>query len=206
MAGRPRSTDVDRRLERSALMLFAEGGRVAVSFDQVARRAGASRTAIYRRWDTREELIASALRAFRAESEAGLEDWTDRPLGVILDLFVDRASAALEDEFARDLLRQLVALGPDGGAITQTYLVEMFAPRREAFSAKIREAQDDGQIDPALDPELMQDLLAGALIHRLLLWGDMATDTDPRSHVNAVLSAIGFPRPPGRHSQPRNST
>src|SRR5690625_678579 len=131
MVGRPRVRDVDRRIERAALMLFAEGGRAAVSFDQVARRAGVSRTAIYRRWDTREELIAAALRAFRAESEAGLEDWADLPLEAILDLFVDRAAAALEDAFARDLLRQLVALGPDGGAITQTYLVEMFARSEE---------------------------------------------------------------------------
>lgn len=198
MVGRPRSRDVDRRIERAALMLFAEGGRAAVSFEQVARRAGVSRTAIYRRWGTREELVAAALLAFRAESEAGLEDWAEKPLVEILALFVDRAAAALEDGFARDLLRQLVALGLDGGMITQTYLVEMFAPRREAFSAKIRQAQDEGQIDPGLDPELMQDLLAGALIQRLLLWGEMATDTNPRDYIEAVLAAAGFPRVRGR--------
>lgn len=179
------------------MTLFAEGGRAAVSFDQVARRAGVSRTAIYRRWDTRDELVASALRALRATSEAGLEDWADRPLEVILDLFVERAAAVLEDAFARDLVRQLVALGSDGGAITQTYLVEMIAPRREAFSATIREAQSRGEIDPAHDPELMQDLLAGAVIHRLLLWGDVATDTDPKAYLDAVLEAIGFPRRSG---------
>src|SRR5699024_6128051 len=179
MAGRPRSPDVDRRLENAALELFAEGGLAAVSFDQVARRARTSRTAIYRRWEARAALVASALQALRATSEAGLEDWADRPLGAILDLFVERAAAALEDDFARDLVRQLVALGPDGGTVTQTYLTAMVAPRRAAFSARIREAQADGQIDPALDPELMQDLLSGAVIHRMLLWGDLAADTDP---------------------------
>lgn len=193
MTGRPRSAEVDRRLQRSALELFAEGGRAAASFDQVARRAGASRTAIYRRWSTRDELIASALRALRSESEAGLEDWAERPLEEILDLFVERAAAALDDVFARNLLRQLVALGPEGATITQAYLVGMFVPRREEFSAKIRGAQDDGHIDPGLDPDLMQDLLAGALIQRLLLWGEYATETDPRAYVSAVLEAVGFP-------------
>lgn len=197
MAGRPRSAEVDSRLERAALTLFAEGGTAAVSFDQVARRAGVSRTAIYRRWDTRGALVAAALRAFRAASEAGLEDWADRPLDSILDLFVERAAAALEDGFTRSLVRQLVALGPDGGAITHTYLVELFAPRREAFSARIREAQARDQIDPTLDPELMQDLLAGAVIHRLLLWGDLTTDTDPKVYIESVLEAVGF-RPPTR--------
>ncbi|WP_092106691.1 MULTISPECIES: hypothetical protein [Brevibacterium] len=41
-------------------------------------------------------------------------------------------------------------LGPEGGAITQAYLVGMFVPRREEFSAKIRGAQDDGHIDPGV--------------------------------------------------------
>lgn len=195
MVGRPRSTDVDRRLARSALTLFAEGGRAAVSFDQVARQSGVSRSTIYRRWDTRDEMIASALQTFRAESEAGLEDWADQPLDTILDLFLDRAAAALEDAFAGDLLRQLVALIPDGNAITRTYLAEMFAPRREAFSTKIREAQADGQIDPACDPEIMQDLLAGAVVQRMLVWGELASETDPRTYLETVLVAIGFPRP-----------
>lgn len=192
MAGRPRSTEVDHRIQSAALTLFAEGGRAAVSFDQVARRTGVSRTTIYRRWDTREALIAAALQSFRAEAEAGLEDWAQRPLEEILDLFVERAAAALQDPFARNLLRQLVALGPDGGEITQTYLVEMFVPRRDAFSEKIRQAQVDGQIDPSLDPGLMQDLLAGALIQRLLLWGEVVTDTSPEAYVEAVLKAVGF--------------
>ncbi|APX32204.1 hypothetical protein BH708_05110 [Brachybacterium sp. P6-10-X1] len=165
----------------------------------MAKRAETSRTAIYRRWDTREALVASALRSFRADSEAGLEDWTNWPLLAILDQFVRRAAAALNDGFARDLIRQLVALGPDGDAITQTYLAEMFTPRRDAFSAKIREAQADGQIDRSLDPEIMQDLLAGALIHKMLLWGDHATNADPRAYVEAVLESIGFPSRRGQH-------
>lgn len=192
MVGRPRSVEVDCRIQSAALTLFAEGGLAAVSFDQVARRAGVSRTTIYRRWDTRKRLVAAALQSFRADSEAGLEDWAERPLEEILELFVERAAAALQDAFARNLVRQLVALGPDGGQITQTYLVEMFVPRREAFSEKIREAQAHGQIDPCLDPELMQDLLAGALIQRLLVWGEVATETNPKSYVEAVLEAVGF--------------
>lgn len=60
------------------------------------------------------------------------------------------------------------------------------------FSEKIRQAQADGQIDPSLDPGLMQDLLAGALIQRLLIWGEVATDANPKAYVEAVLDAVGF--------------
>lgn len=114
-------------------------------------------------------------------------------MAAILDLFVRRAATALNDGFARDLVRQLAAVAPDGDTITQTYLVEMFTPRREAFSEKIREAQSDGQIDSTFDPKIMQDLLAGALIHKMLLCGDRSTSTDPKAYVEAVLEGIGFP-------------
>lgn len=78
-------------------------------------------------------MVGASLQSFRVESEAGLEDWAERPLEEILDLLVERAADALQDSFARNLVRQLVALGPDGGEITQTYLMEMFVPRRDAF-------------------------------------------------------------------------
>lgn len=126
----------------------------------------------------------------RVSTKSALEDW---PLAAILDLFVRRAATALNDGFARDLVRQLAAVAPDGDTITQTYLVEMFTPRREAFSEKIREAQSDGQIDSTFDPKIMQDLLAGALIHKMLLCGDRSTSTDPKAYVEAVLEGIGFP-------------
>lgn len=40
----------------------------------------------------------------------------------------------------------------------------------------------------------MQDLLAGASIHRLLTWGGVATHTDPKTYIETVLEAVGFPR------------
>lgn len=126
----------------------------------------------------------------RVSTKPALEDW---PLAAILDLFVRRAVTALNDGFARDLVRQLAAVASDGDTITTTNLVEMFTPRRDAFSEKIREAQSDGQIDSTFDPKIMQDLLAGALIHKMLLWGDRSPSTDPKAYVEAVLEGIGFP-------------
>lgn len=38
-----------------------EGGLDGASFEQVARRAGVTRATIYRRWSSREALVARAL-------------------------------------------------------------------------------------------------------------------------------------------------
>lgn len=48
----------------------------------------------------------------------------------------------------------------------------------------------------ALNDGFARDLvcqLAGALIHKMLLWGDRSPSTDPKAYVEAVLEGIGFP-------------
>lgn len=193
-AGRPRSAEIDKALEAAALALFAEGGLAAVNFDQVARRAKLTRAAIYRRWKTREALVVSALQSFRAEAEAGLEDWSTRSLTEVLDLFVEHTVTVFGDPFQRSLLRQFVALGPEGAAIKQAYWSMIVEPRRDAFSQMIRSAQARGEIDPDLEPDLMQDLLAGALSYRLLIEPGDTLRFDARSFVVKVLKAVGLRR------------
>ncbi len=191
--GRPRDETIDQELQTAALILFAEGGLAAVNFDQVAKRAGASRAALYRRWATREALVTSALQGYRAKAESGFEDWTSRPLGEILDIFVDQTVAAFSDPFARNLLRQLFALSDQEAEIKHLYWSTIVEPRRKAFSLIIRQAQERREIGPDLDPELMQDLLGGALSYRLLAYPGDEHVLDARSYIRAVLHAAGFP-------------
>ncbi|MGG6896066.1 MULTISPECIES: TetR/AcrR family transcriptional regulator [Rhizobium] len=191
--GRPRDETIDQELQATALALFAEGGLAAVSFDQVAKRAGVSRTALYRRWATREALVTSALLGYRARAESGLEDWASRPLGEILEIFVDQTAAAFSDPFARNLLRQLFALSDQEAEIKHLYWSTIVEPRRKAFSLIIRQAQQNHEIDQSLDPELMQDLLSGAISYRLLAYPGDDHAMDAKAYVTAVLRAAGFP-------------
>lgn len=193
-SGRPRDEAIDRAVETAALALFANGGLAAVTFDQVAKRAGVSRTALYRRWATREALVASALEGYRSRAEAGFEDWADRPLREILDIFVDETVAVFSDPFARDLLRQLFALSDQNVELKRIYWSSIVEPRRKAFSLIIQQAQDRCEIDRKLDPELMQDLLGGAISYRLLAHpGDDDHALDAGAYIKAVLRAAGFP-------------
>src|SRR5262245_56999886 len=91
--GRPRSADVDQAILRAGFMLFIEHGVAGASIEKIARRAGVAKTSIYRRWTSRDALLAQAIEAARNEAAPGysVED-------------VERASA-------QEFLRMLLGLG-----------------------------------------------------------------------------------------------
>src|SRR5262252_6039590 len=64
-AGRPRNPAVDQAILRAALELFIEHGVSGASIERIAKRAGVAKTSIYRRWSSREALLAQAIEDFR---------------------------------------------------------------------------------------------------------------------------------------------
>nr|WP_198429177.1 TetR/AcrR family transcriptional regulator [Nocardia bovistercoris] len=54
---------------RAVLALLAERGYEGVTFEEVARRAGASKATLYRRWKTKRDMVIAALRAGPARRE-----------------------------------------------------------------------------------------------------------------------------------------
>ena len=65
--GRPRDPDVDRAILQATLRVLTEEGYAGTSIERVAAEAGVGKTAIYRRYSSKEELAASALGSIREE-------------------------------------------------------------------------------------------------------------------------------------------
>lgn len=64
--GRPRDPDFEHRLLEAMLRLLARDGYAGASLDAVAREAGVSKPAIYRRWSSKAELATAALAHLQA--------------------------------------------------------------------------------------------------------------------------------------------
>jgi AcrR family transcriptional regulator len=60
--GRPRNEAIDEAALEAAIDLLIEGGVRAVTVEAVARRAGTTPPAIYRRWQSSDDLLWSAVR------------------------------------------------------------------------------------------------------------------------------------------------
>ncbi len=63
--GRPRDPEVDRAILHAALRVLTDRGYAGMSIERVAAAAGVGKTAIYRRYATKEELAAGALSSIR---------------------------------------------------------------------------------------------------------------------------------------------
>lgn len=75
-AGRKRNHSLDPVILEAALDVLAESGYDGTTIDLVAARAGAARATVYRRWATKVELVADALRRL-APDEVDLEHLPD---------------------------------------------------------------------------------------------------------------------------------
>ncbi|MFJ9818110.1 TetR/AcrR family transcriptional regulator [Streptomyces sp. NPDC101151] len=60
-SGRPRDPDLDRRIADAAVEIFGQEGWSSFSVEAVARRAGVGKASVYRRWSSKEALLAEAL-------------------------------------------------------------------------------------------------------------------------------------------------
>jgi AcrR family transcriptional regulator len=148
----------------AALGLLCEGGYSAVTIDGVARRSGVARTTIYRHWSSVAALIIDAV-------ESSHPDGPPEPLG------------DPRHDLRRHLqsLRDKLTTTPFGPALAATLHAtrrndevarlqhELVSARRASGSTIIRSAQEQGLIDPGLDPDVILDQVIGAVFFRYLV-------------------------------------
>lgn len=104
--GRPRDLQADTAILRAALALFIDGGVEGTSIEQIAKRAGVGKLTVYRRWSSKEELLAQAIETVRERMpEAPVEDVAS----VSLVELIERALPAAADALADDRFSGLVA-------------------------------------------------------------------------------------------------
>ncbi|MBY4214446.1 TetR/AcrR family transcriptional regulator [Rhodococcus fascians] len=65
--GRPRDPEREAEILNAVLGLLAEVGYESVTFEGVARRAGASKATLYRRWKTKRDMVIAAVKAGPAQ-------------------------------------------------------------------------------------------------------------------------------------------
>lgn len=192
--GRPRDERAHAAILTATIECFAEGGLSATTIDSVARRAGVSRSTVYRRWSTREQLVTAALQSVRGQAEASVEEWPELPLGQIMALFRRMTVAALLDDRSMALLRQVTAL-PKGSPVAEAYWNLVVVPRRASFRAVLERAQARGELPLGADVDLIQDQLAGTLLYRALVNPAPLSRAAARRYVDSLLTSLGLIEP-----------
>ena len=190
--GRPRDPAADKAILRAALELFVEHGIEGASFEQIARRAGVARTTVYRRWSSREDLLAQAMEVAREAPERSLTAAARVPLKRLADELIDALS---ETVTRRDYLRtvaKLVGSVPDSPKLMSVYWNTYVIPRRRMVAEIIGRARERGAIPKEADSEILQDMIGGAIMYHLLVRPGHKNRSEMRAYIRRLLHHAGL--------------
>ncbi|TFV57819.1 TetR/AcrR family transcriptional regulator [Mycobacterium sp. PS03-16] len=181
-AGRPRDPRIDAAILRATADLLAEIGYSNVTMAAVAERAGTTKTALYRRWSSKAELVHEA--AFPAAPTA-----LSAPAG---DIAADvRAMvAATRDVFTSPVVRAalpgLIADIADDAELGAR-VMERFTGVFAAVRARLADAVTRGEVRGDVDPDRLIEVIGGATMLGLLLRPGVDLDEDWVEQTSAIL-------------------
>lgn len=163
-AGRPRDPRIDAAILEATADLLVEIGYANLTMAAVAEKAGTTKTALYRRWSSKAELVHEA--AFPAAPTA-----LSAPEGDIAG-DVRAMIAATRDVFVTPVVRSALpgliadmAGDPELNARVLNRFVGLFDLVRE----RLEHAISQGAVHPDVDPARLIEIVGGATLLRLLL-------------------------------------
>ena len=162
--GRPRDRQADDAILAATRELLAEVGFERLTVTEVATRAGVGRPTVYRRYPTKEALIAASVEALRSDEPT---PDTGSLCGDIRAELLPRASA-LGEPLVLQFLAMLLVSNADRSDFAETYWREAVAQRRDAFSEVFERAKVRGELPGHLDVDLAIDIVAGAVLYQLM--------------------------------------
>jgi AcrR family transcriptional regulator len=176
--GRPRAEDRTPAILEAAKALLEEVGYDRLRIQDVADRAGAGLATLYRRWPTKQALVADAL---RFHQEALLPPLLDDPRADLTALLCAMTSKLCGA--GGEVLPGLVAALRSEPELAAVIRDEVMAPLRARMRADV--ASIVGPDNPQLD--LLADLGPAVLMYRAVLVGE---DVDVDAVVGSVLGLI----------------
>ncbi|MGC0143384.1 TetR/AcrR family transcriptional regulator [Pseudactinotalea sp. Z1732] len=179
--GRPRDAQIDAAITAAAMELVREVGYLGVTLGEVAKRAGTSRPAIYRRYSGRAELILAAIEAHLEPPTAPDDGCTlcgiEESLTIFLSMFrtiAPEVFTTLYSECARDPM------------LRERYVRVAIEPSRRAVRTTLRRAVDRGHLREDVDIELLLDIIA-SLTHYRVLTGEHLSNVEAEQVVTVLL-------------------
>jgi AcrR family transcriptional regulator len=185
--GRPRSERAHQAILAAANELLEERGLADLTIDEVALRAGVSKTTIYRRWPTKGTLVFEAFSAdflarqprpdtgsLRGDLLAALRAW----IRVVKGTVKGRTLVGLIAEVQRD---------PE---LAEIWRKSFIGPVRTQHRTMVERAIAQGEVSPDVDPDVVLDLIYGAAYHRLLQSHLPLSDRFAQCVVDTVVAGV----------------
>jgi AcrR family transcriptional regulator len=163
--GRPRSEEAHRAILAAVVELMAEHGLGGLTIEAVAARAGVGKTTIYRRWETKNDLVVEAMEQLRPP---GPPPDTGSLIGD-LDLLVAVQRQRLEATPLPRVIPRVLGESLDDPDLHAQIVERAVEPIRAILREIVSRALARGELREDLDVETMVDILHASPIYALLM-------------------------------------
>jgi AcrR family transcriptional regulator len=179
--------DITAAIRNAVMHELAEVGYGRLSIEAVARRAGVGKTAIYRRWSNKLEMVLEIVSDVAGRT-VPLPD-TGSFAGD-LQLLMMIVSRALQHRIASQIIPDLMAEASRNPQIAET-LQKALRTHQQAVGEKlIGQAVARGELPKGTDPEVAVDLILGPLYWRLAVSRTPLGDDYLETLIRVVTAAL----------------
>ncbi len=158
--------DITEAIRDALVHELAEVGYGRLSIEAVARRAGVAKTAVYRRWSSKLQLVLDVVSSVAGETLPVVDTGSLRgDLEVILKI----VARALRHRLASQIIPDLLAEAARTPEIAESLEKLLRAHQRSIGEQLVALARERGELSSAVDPDLVVDLIVGPLYWRLAI-------------------------------------
>ncbi|MEO3926553.1 TetR/AcrR family transcriptional regulator [Micromonosporaceae bacterium B7E4] len=175
--------EITDAIRRAVMKELAAVGYGRLSIEAVARRAGVGKTAIYRRWSSKLEMVLEIVSRVAGQS-LPLPDTGS--LRGDLEVLLRILARALRHPLASQIIPDLMAEAARNPQIAGTLEEALRANQRDIGILLLGRAVDRGELPSGADPDEAVDLIVGPLYWRLAV----ARTPLPEAYVPRLAAAI----------------
>lgn len=188
----------ERKILRAAIEELASSDYGGLTIEAVAARAGVNKTTVYRKWETKAELMRAALLSvvemYKVRSASG------DLRGNLLQMARTFWEFTRSDE-GQSLMRLRLLQHPEPELAQIAY--ELHTKQLDELRALFDVAVERGELSPGVDPLLMLDMLCGAIHMRLTITSEPVDDALLQDAVDLLLAAARAPAAKPASAKPR---
>lgn len=186
--GRPRDPTYDRAIREATNDILAEEGYQGLTMLEVARRAGVAKTTIYRRWDTKAEMVLDAVgEGLEILEESGADEW-DKPLEALQRLVVQfyarlgARSKGQDEQLPVEPARLLAE-----SEVVDAFRSRFLEPVRRRGATLVERARRGGELGGDVEALELTDMLLAPAMYRAVALGELPDEEAARRVFDTVI-------------------
>ncbi|MCW2289392.1 TetR family transcriptional regulator [Leucobacter luti] len=182
--GRTQDADLTERILEATEQHLRAHGFSGLRVEQVAQTVGCGKTAIYRRWPTKEELAAAVV---THQADPGVEPDTG---SLVEDLVIHQEQSMIHQSYEQGLRGERPIWGILIEPGVRDIVDEQFiAARRERGRTIVARAVSRGEVPPETDADALLDMIAGFSFYRTNVRDERLTLASFRQVASTVAGA-----------------